>query len=197
MVEVTPPQKGSRLSISVCCFVCGDIVPLSFVFGNGIRADYYGPSNFYRHMIRHTKPKSEPVTRSSKASTEGKTKRKLKGKRSRSGKKRRKNDTSSESEDSDAENVTLAKELSNNYLHESDDFIDDDVDDDELRDDDIAVNVATTGAAVETVTQAKLRDDVAVNTATRDFAAVKTVASNVAQAGPSTQTKNRRQLRKK
>lgn len=105
---VTLVNEDSRLSISVRCFVCGDVVPLSFVLGNGKRKDYYGPSNFYRHIVRHTKTKSvkSERTRSSKTSTQGETKRELKAKRSRSGNKRRKNNTSSESEGSDAEKIS-------------------------------------------------------------------------------------------
>ncbi len=150
MIETS--NKDSRLSVGFRCPVCKELVPFPFVTGNGKRNDYYSPSNFQRHIIRHIGKKgSQHVKHSSNTSSTsagGIKKRQLKDKRSRHGKKQRKNDASSESEDSDADNANLARELEKNFLNESDDLAEDDMDHVEQLNDDVAVDAAVDTAAI-------------------------------------------------
>lgn len=127
MIEMTAPKKDAQLSIGVRCPVCIDLVLLSFVSGKDGRSDFYSPSNFHRHLVRHTKAKPERVTSLSKASVRVKREAKYKP----SGKRQRTTGTSSDdSEDSSerVENVRLEKELADNYVKESDDFSKEDSD---------------------------------------------------------------------
>lgn len=124
MIEVAMSLEESRLTISGRCPICRDTFPFQFVRANGIRCDYFSPSNFQRHIGGHTqKTNSKRVTRSSNASTKTKAKRKYERKPTRPTKRQQKHDSTSESEDSDAD---IAKELSKNYLNESDDLAEDD-----------------------------------------------------------------------
>lgn len=171
MIVVTPSNKESTLSVGVRCPVCRKVVPCPFVRGNGTRSDYNSQSNFQRHLVCHTQSnKCKRVTRSSTGATGSKTTLKIKEKTSRSGKRKRRNDTSSESEDSDPDHDKLAKELTNNYLNESDDLVEDDVDDAEL-----------------------VNDDVTADGTTKDCAK----ANTIEEGGPSTRTTNKTKTRKK
>lgn len=130
MIEITR-EEDSRITISGRCPICKDAFPFSFVHGNGKRSDYFSPSNFQRHIGGHTQQmKSKQIVRSSKVPTNTKTKRKYERKSTRPNKRRRKHDSTSESEDSDADQID--KELSKNYINESDDLAGDDENDNEV-----------------------------------------------------------------
>lgn len=141
MIEVAESSNNSRPSVGARCPVCAETVSFPLVLGNGKRADFFSPSNFQRHIVSHIQQnKAEDVIRSSKSTVKNRTKcnstgpkknerkRRLKNNSTRPVKRRRKNDSTSESESSDVENVQLAKDLANNYNNESDDLADDDED---------------------------------------------------------------------
>lgn len=129
MVETSAADDG-KLSFTVCCPVCQEKVPLCFVPGNERRSEFHSPSNFHRHVLRHTTSKAQRATRSSTLGKRSKVASPRKSKRSRP-----------KDSDDDSDNDQIEKELIENYRNEDDDLIEDDEELEEIATDNSAVPI--------------------------------------------------------
>lgn len=120
----TAAGGNSKLSVIVRCPICDYAATASFVPAVGKKVGYFSPSNFSRH-VRHSHMSSEenPKKQGKRMSTTS-TSKPAKGAKPQ---KRPRNRTI-DSESSESEDDMVRQEISKNYLHESDDLVDEDFD---------------------------------------------------------------------